>query len=447
MSACRLARCLVYTGLAAIVFGLSKVHAASIADPSYDYTGSFRFTWSLAYIGGLYVAAYGAGLPDLPRTRRSTWLSALAAPLLAAGGVSVLQLVVGDALLPRFVVLGAALLAVPWLAGCAALAQRGRTREAGRDRVVVVGEPAAAELLRLELGQAPERSASVVAVLRPDAATRGADGQRPLVDVARSTGATVVVLDRTGQADERLVSQAATLHAAGVRIRTLSLFYEEWLGKLPAGELERVSLMFDIGELHRWRYGRAKRVADVLAALLCLPVLLVVIPLVLLGNLVGNRGPLLYRQPRVGRHGGEFEILKLRTMVPEGGHLANEWTVEDDPRITRFGGVLRRTHVDELPQLLNILKGELSLVGPRPEQPHYVAELTDKLPFYDIRHLVRPGLTGWAQVKYGYAGNEADALEKLQYEFFYLRRQGLAFDARILGRTLRALLGGQGRGR
>ena len=447
MSACRLARCLVYSGLAAIVFGLSKVHAAYIADPPYDYTGSFRFTWSLAYIGGLYVAAYGAGLPDLTRSRRSTWLSSLAAPLLAAGGVSILQLVVGDALLPRFVVFGAALLAVPWLAGCAALAQRGRTREAGRYRVVVVGEPAAAELLRLDLGHAPERPASLVAVLHPDAARDVADGQHPLVDVARAARATVVVLDRTGQADEALVSQAAALHAAGVRIRTLSLFYEEWLGKLPAGELERVSLMFDIGELHRWRYGRAKRVADVLVALLCLPVLLVVIPLVLLGNLAGNRGPLLYRQPRVGRHGAEFEILKLRTMVPDGGRLANEWTVEDDPRITRFGRVLRRTHLDELPQLLNILKGELSLVGPRPEQPRYVAELTDKLPFYDIRHLVRPGLTGWAQVKYGYAGNEADALEKLQYEFFYLRRQGLAFDARILGRTLRALLGGQGRGR
>lgn len=445
MTARRLARSLVYLGLGAIVVSLSKVHAAYVADPPYDYTGSFRFSWSIGYIVLLATAAYGAGLPDLTSSRRSTWLSALAAPALAATSMSVLQLAIGDALLPRFVVLGSVLLAVPWLATCAAVAQRGRVRAAERDRVVVVAGPSATELLRLDLLLAPERPASIVAVLDAEKARDVTAGRQPLIEMARASRATVVVLDRTGQADDAVVAQAAVLHAAGVRVRTLSLFYEEWLGKLPAGELERVSLMFDIGELHRWRYGRAKRLADVLVAALCLPVLVVVIPLVLLGNLAGNRGPLLYRQPRVGRHGGEFEILKLRTMVPDGAQLANGWTAEDDPRITRFGGVLRRTHLDELPQLLNILKGELSLVGPRPEQPHYVAELTDKLPFYDLRHLVRPGLTGWAQVKYGYAGNEADALEKLQYEFFYLRRQGLAFDARILGRTLRALLQREGR--
>ena len=106
---------------------------------------------------------------------------------------------------------------------------------------------------------------------------------------------------------------------------------------------------------------------------------------------------------------------------------------------------LRDTHVDELPQVWNVLRGDLSTVGPRPEQPHYVDELVAKLPFYDVRHLVRPGLTGWAQVKYGYAGSESDALEKLQYEFFYLRHQGLALDLRIVGRTLRSVLGRGGR--
>jgi lipopolysaccharide/colanic/teichoic acid biosynthesis glycosyltransferase len=123
------------------------------------------------------------------------------------------------------------------------------------------------------------------------------------------------------------------------------------------------------------------------------------------------------------------------------------WTTEDDPRITRFGGLMRRSHLDELPQVINILRGDLSIVGPRPEQPRYVAELTRKLPFYDVRHLVRPGLTGWAQVKYGYAGDERDALEKLQYEFWYLRHQALLLDLRIIGRTVRSVLGRSGAGR
>ena len=102
-------------------------------------------------------------------------------------------------------------------------------------------------------------------------------------------------------------------------------------------------------------------------------------------------------------------------------------------RITPFGGLLRRTHLDELPQVINILRGELAMVGPRPEQPQVVAELVGKIPYYGLRHLVRPGLTGWAQVKYQYAGTEAETLEKLQYEFFYLRRQSLGFDLRIVG--------------
>jgi lipopolysaccharide/colanic/teichoic acid biosynthesis glycosyltransferase len=129
---------------------------------------------------------------------------------------------------------------------------------------------------------------------------------------------------------------------------------------------------------------------------------------------------------------------------PEG---ASTWTSRNDPRVTRFGSLLRRTHLDELPQAVNVLRGDLSIVGPRPEQPRYVAELVEKLPFYDMRHLVRPGVTGWAQVKYGYAGDERDALEKLQYEFWYLRYQSLALDARIVGRTIRSVLGGEGSGR
>jgi len=173
--------------------------------------------------------------------------------------------------------------------------------------------------------------------------------------------------------------------------------------------------------------------------------LMFVIPLVAVGNLVGNRGRLLYRQPRVGRNGATFEILKLRTMRTERDAADPDPTVEGDPRVTRFGGVLRRMHLDELPQVLNMLRGELSVVGPRPEQPHLVERLDGKIPFYQTRHLVRPGLTGWAQVKYHYGADEHDALEKLQYDVFYLRHQGIGLDVRIVVRTLRAVLGWEGR--
>jgi lipopolysaccharide/colanic/teichoic acid biosynthesis glycosyltransferase len=202
--------------------------------------------------------------------------------------------------------------------------------------------------------------------------------------------------------------------------------------------------MFDIGELHRARYSRVKRVIDVVLASIGVVVLVVIAPFVVLGNLVANRGSLLFKQTRVGRNGKTFTIYKFRSMA--ASEIATiSWAEVDDIRITPFGRFMRRTHIDELPQVVNVLKGDLAVVGPRPEQPHYVEQLEGKLPFYRLRHLVRPGLTGWAQVKYGYAGNESDALEKLQYEFYYLRRQSLAFDLRVMVRTMRSVLRREGR--
>jgi lipopolysaccharide/colanic/teichoic acid biosynthesis glycosyltransferase len=230
-----------------------------------------------------------------------------------------------------------------------------------------------------------------------------------------------------------------------VRIRTLSLFYEQWLGKLPIAELERVSLLFDIGELHAAGYARVKRLLDVVLASCGAILCALVIPLVALGDLVANRGRLFYRQARIGRNGVAFEILKFRSMRGVGTGGDSDWTAEHDMRITPFGQMLRRTHLDELPQVFNILRGELSVVGPRPEQPQIVSELADKIPFYRLRHLVRPGLSGWAQVKYSYAGSEAETLEKLQYEFYYLRHQSLSLDLRIVGRTFRSVAMGEGR--
>jgi lipopolysaccharide/colanic/teichoic acid biosynthesis glycosyltransferase len=438
----RIARALVYVGTLVAVLAFGKVHAVW---HSYDYTGSTRFAWSITYAVILGAAAYALGVPDLVRHKRGALVAAMAATSSAALGISLVQLVVGSALLPRFVVFGAAGALVPFFTLLSTVAAGGRARAELRDRVVIVGDRTEAETLRAELGLNPERPAVLVDVLSPQFVEDQAPGDRALVRSVLENRGTVVALDRVAQADHEIVAQAAALHESGVRVRSVSLFYEEWLGKLPLAELERVSLMFDIGELHRARYGRVKRITDIAIALPGCVVLAALVPIVGIGNLVGNRGPLIYRQDRVGKNGRTFRILKFRTMRPDRTDLVDEWTTEADPRITPFGGLLRRMHLDEMPQVVNILRGDLSLVGPRPEQPHYVAELVTKIPFYELRHLVRPGLTGWAQVKYGYAGNESDALEKLQYDFYYLRHQRLALDARIAGRTLRSVVGRKGR--
>ncbi|MEZ5321710.1 MAG: sugar transferase [Microthrixaceae bacterium] len=439
----RLARLISVLSGAAVVAVLAKVHARFVAVPPYDLTGSSRFAWALVYAALLAVAAYASGLPERPRNARDAAVTGFAAALMAAVGVSIAQLAAGDALLPRFVVFDTVLAMIPIQVLANRLARHGTEVRSGRDRVVVVTTRSEYERLSDALHDSPERPAVLVGHLEGKPAA-GTPGTHPLVDLCLRADASVLVLDNRSLAGDRLVAQAAVLHERGVRIRSLSGFYEEWLGKLPLSELERASLFFDIGELHRSRYGRVKRLMDVAAGLVGLVVLASAIPVVLVGNAVANRGRLWFRQIRVGRGGREFTVWKFRTMS-EGD--AARWTSEDDPRVTRFGAVLRRSHLDELPQVWNIVRGDLSLVGPRPEQPHYVAELADKLAFYDLRHRVRPGLTGWAQIKYGYAGNDHDAMEKLQYEFFYLRHQDIAFDVRIVVRTLRSLVGGPGTGR
>jgi len=434
----RLARLAVNVGTGVCVLGLGKAHALA---HDYAFTGTSRFAWSLGFVLALVLAAYGFGIPDLPRTRRSAMLSAVGATAVATASISVIQLFAGDALLPRAVVFGSALVLVPWYVLCTRVTGDARSRAEDRDRIVLVGDVDEADTLRAELDRAPERHALVAAAVSPADVALVDPPRLPLVELVASVRATVLVLSRGAQSDEDVVLQAARLHETGMRVRTLSLFYEQWLGKLPVAELERVSLLFDVGELHAPGYARVKRLFDLALGAAGAAALVVSVPVVAVLNLAGNRGPLLFRQRRVGRDGSEFSIVKFRTMRSSGGAP----TVEHDPRVTAFGRVLRRSHLDELPQVLNILRGELSVVGPRPEQPHLVAELSAKLPFYRLRHLVRPGLTGWAQVKYQYAGTDVEALEKLQYEFFYLRRQSLALDVRIVGRTVRSVIGRDGR--
>jgi lipopolysaccharide/colanic/teichoic acid biosynthesis glycosyltransferase len=429
----------LHAGTVALLVVTSTMHAYR---HGYTWVQTTRVSWLLAYFVVLAAVAYATGLPDAPGAS-SPYLTAALAALASAALFSMVQLVRSSYVLPRFVVFATAFGAMFWWGHCAAALRRRGENGDNHDRVIFLGRDSERDKLRLDLTIAtPERAADIVSATSPVDVRGLALHDEPLVDRVIECGATVLVLGQDAQHDRGILPQVSSLHEAGVRVRPLVAFYDEWLGKLPVSELERMSLMFDINEIHGQSYSRIKRMLDIGVGLIGCVALVVVTPFILFGNLFANRGPLLYRQPRVGRNQRTFRILKFRTMRLGD---STDWTTEDDPRITKFGHFLRRTHLDELPQFVNILRGELSIVGPRPEQPRYVATLEECLPFYQLRHLVRPGLTGWAQVKYGYAGSERDALEKLQYDFYYLGHQNLILDLRIIARTIRGTLVGSGR--
>ena len=176
--------------------------------------------------------------------------------------------------------------------------------------------------------------------------------------------------------------------------------------------------------------------------------LITTLPLiVLVATLLGmeSGAPIIYRQERVGLGGRTFQLLKFRSMRPDAEADGKpRWAKEGDPRITKLGALLRRTRADELPQLLNVLRGEMSLVGPRPERPVFVEMLTQQIPFYAVRHSVKPGLTGWAQVRYSYGANVEQSMKKLEYDLYYVKNHSLFLDFHILLATVRVVMRGEG---
>jgi exopolysaccharide biosynthesis polyprenyl glycosylphosphotransferase len=159
----------------------------------------------------------------------------------------------------------------------------------------------------------------------------------------------------------------------------------------------------------------------------------------------GWRAPVFYRQARVGLAGRNFEVLKFRSMRPDAERDGQaQWAQQADPRVTRVGAVIRKLRIDELPQILNVLRGHMSFVGPRPERPQFVNELAEKIPYYVLRHSVKPGITGWAQLCYPYGSSEEDALEKLMYDLYYIKNNSLLFDLAILVQTAEVVFMGKG---
>ena len=221
-----------------------------------------------------------------------------------------------------------------------------------------------------------------------------------------------------------------------VRLIEASQLYEELLGHVPLGTIDSAWYRYIMHPRFRPTAPLWKRCSDLVIALAMSLLAVPLIVLAAIGTKLTDSGPVFYRQRRVGERGQEFEIVKLRTMVQDAERAGPQWSGAHDERVTRIGRLLRRTHVDELPQLWNVLKGEMTIVGPRPERPEIVSQLEQRFPHYTRRHLVKPGIAGWAQLRCGYAGTELGTAWKLCHDLFYVKRRSIFADWLIIVETV-----------
>jgi sugar transferase (PEP-CTERM system associated) len=232
----------------------------------------------------------------------------------------------------------------------------------------------------------------------------------------------------------------------GIQVEDWPSFYEKETGKILVTDLRPSWLIFSDGFVKTARTEIIKRFLDVALSLAGLLLALPVMALVAIAIKLESAGPVLFRQPRLGQNGSVFILNKFRSMRRDAeAETGPVWAREADPRVTRVGALLRRTRLDELPQLINVLKGDMSFIGPRPERPEFVYDLQKQIPFYMERLSVKPGVTGWAQVKYRYGASVEDALEKLQYDLYYIKNLSLFLDLLILLNTIQVVLFARGR--
>lgn len=261
---------------------------------------------------------------------------------------------------------------------------------------------------------------------------------KELFDVIDQTGVSTVVIAITRGIGGELYQVLTTCLQREVEVIPMPLLYENLTGKVPVehiGDHWSVSMPLEQPGT-RFVWHALKRAFDLFWSTLGLLLLIVFFPLIAIAVKLDSKGPLFYTQERMGRHESLFRVYKFRSMIMDAETDSAVWAQKDDPRVTRIGRILRKTHIDEFPQFWNIFKGEMSVVGPRPERPEFIKELEETIPFYRVRLAVKPGMAGWGLINQGYGGSKKDTLEKLQYDLYYIKHQSFWLDLQILWRTV-----------
>lgn len=357
-----------------------------------------------------------------------------------------------------------ALLSFPLFALGALVAARGLYRvalsqPALRRRVLIIGAGWAGRTIAEALAEQGDGSYQIVGFVDDDPAKQGLTlhasrftlsvlgNRHSLPALIRQHRIDTLILAITHEVNGELLQVLMDCLELGVEIVPMPVLYEQLTGRVP---IEHIGSNWHVAmpihhPLTRPFNRLIKRIFDLAGATLGLIFLALAFPLIALAIYIDSPGPIFYTQERVGQGGRVFRTYKFRTMVPDAEKGQAVWARKDDPRVTRVGRILRKTHIDEFPQFINILRGEMSAVGPRPERPEFVEELAREIPFYRVRHAVRPGMAGWALVKYGYASSKEDTVIKLQYDLYYIKHWSLWLDLVILLKTVLDMLTLRGR--
>ncbi len=320
-----------------------------------------------------------------------------------------------------------------------------------RERLLLVGtSPSAVALARELFDRRLELGVEIVGFVDPDPARVGAPLLNPgivgtiedIPSIVRARSVDRVVVSLSDARGKLPMDKLLEMKLDGVSFDHLASVYEHYTGKIAVESLRPSWLIFSDGFKKSRVLSAAKRATDVLMSLAGMVMAAPIALAVVLAVRLTSSGPVLYHQSRVGQMGRVFTVYKFRSMRLDAEALTGPvWASKSgDPRVTPVGRWLRRLRLDELPQLWNVLIGDMSFVGPRPERPEFVAQLRKEIPFYGQRHIVRPGLTGWAQVRYTYGASTEDALQKLQYDLFYIKNLSLSLDLFIIGETVKTVI-------
>lgn len=325
------------------------------------------------------------------------------------------------------------------------------TRDQFTRRFIVVGDPAAIATAFALFERSALRDAQLVGVVTsghlPEAGVPVLGVPADIDEIASKVDAAEIVVALDREATPDLLDRLLRCQEAGIDVIDLAQLYEQVLRRVPIKLVSPVWLLTHLFGAAGTRDNSpiAKRLVDLLVALPLAVIGLIVGLIATVAIVIDSGGPVFYQQVRLGRAGRRFRIVKFRTMRPDAEQHGPQWSQPGDPRVTRVGRLLRRSHLDELPQLLAVISGDMSMVGPRPERPEFVELLEREVPLYRARLTVSPGVTGWAQINQGYTDSVDDAAQKLEYDLYYVRHRSVGFDIQIIVATIGRMLGWRGR--